>query len=49
MGDCEMKSCCDDCGYKKTFQLGVSQCCRPCKNSPEKCGLARQKVTKKKG
>ena len=41
--------CCADCDYKKTCQLGGSQRCRPCRNRPEKCGLARQKVTKKKG
>lgn len=34
--------CCADCGYKITCQ-------RPCKNSPERCGLARPQVTKRKG
>ncbi len=33
--------CCADCGYKKTCQ-------RPCKNSPERCGLVRPQVTTKK-
>lgn len=34
-------TCCADCGYKKT-------CRRPCKNSPERCGLARPQATIKK-
>lgn len=33
--------CCADCGYKKTCQ-------RPCKNSPEKCGLVRPTVNKRR-
>lgn len=40
--------CCADCGYKKACQPGASQRCRPCKNSPEKCGLVRENVPKNK-